>query len=108
MANFSPNLGVTNPSTTRPTVIPNQNPVATIPLAKGSPCRTRIMKVTIHPPSATSTPTYSSRKNEQSQVILPARFVNSALRRLPPPVPVPPVECCVSRRKAAPVSSQKQ
>lgn len=108
MANFSPSLGVTNPRTTRPTVIPNQNPVAAIPLANGSPCRTRIMKVTIHPPSATSTPTYRSRKTAHNQVILPACFVSSALRRLPPPLPVPPVECCVSRRKTAPVSSQKQ
>ena len=33
------------------------NPVAVMPLAKGAPARTRIMKVTIQPPSATSVPT---------------------------------------------------
>ena len=57
MAVFSPSLGVTNPSVTRPTIRPSQNPVAVIPLAKGSPWRTRIMKMTIQPPRATSMPT---------------------------------------------------
>lgn len=57
IANFSPTLGVTNPSTTLPIVNPSQNPVAVMPLANGSPCRTWIMNSTIHPPSATSSPT---------------------------------------------------
>jgi hypothetical protein len=57
IANFSPNLGVTNPNTILPTVIPIQNPVAVMPLAKSSPLRTSSMNLTIQPPSATSTPT---------------------------------------------------
>lgn len=57
IASFSPTRGVTKPSKNRPTVIPSQKPVAVIPLAKAGPFRTRIMKVTIHPPKATSTPT---------------------------------------------------
>ena len=55
--NRSPMRGVTNPKTTRPTVMPSQKPVATIPEANGAPLRTSIMKTTIQPPSATSAPT---------------------------------------------------
>lgn len=68
IANFSPMRGVINPSAMRPTVIPSQNPVAVIPLAKDWPCRTWIMNVTIQPPRATSMPTYPSRKMAQIQV----------------------------------------
>jgi hypothetical protein len=68
----------------------------------------RIMKVTIHPPSATSTPTYNNKKKQHSHVTRPARFVNSALRRPLLPAALLSVECCMCRWKTAPVSSQKQ
>ena len=57
IANFSPSRGVTNPSTTRPTVMPSQKPMAVMPLANSVPWRTWIMKTTIQPPRATSMPT---------------------------------------------------
>lgn len=49
----SPIIGVMKPSTTRPTVRPSQKPVAVIPEGNGWPLRTRIMKLTIQPPSDT-------------------------------------------------------
>lgn len=57
MANFSPIRGVAKPRAILPTAMPSQKPVAVMPLAKRLPSRTRIMKVTIQPPRATSTPT---------------------------------------------------
>lgn len=57
IASFSPILPVTNPSTTRPTVMPSQKPVAVIPLGKGAPPLTLNMNVTTQPPTATSVPT---------------------------------------------------
>lgn len=57
IASFSPILGVMNPSTTLPTAIPSQKPVAVIPLANAPPSLTLIMKVVIQPPSPTSVPT---------------------------------------------------
>lgn len=57
IANLSPILPVTNPRVTRPIVIPNQKPVAVIPLAKALPCLTLRANVTTQPPTATSMPT---------------------------------------------------
>ena len=102
---FSPTRGVTNPRATRPTVIPSQNPVAVIPLANAGPCRTRVMKVTIHPPSATSIPTYPSRKKAQSQVTRADGLRNSACRR--PPLSFPSCDRAVVCRNVAPVDFQK-
>ena len=56
MDTFKPTRGVTKPSTALPTVMPSQNPTATMPLAKSAPWRTLRINVTIHPPSATSAP----------------------------------------------------
>jgi len=100
MASFSPNLGVTNPSTTLPAVMPSQKPVALMPDAKGVPRLTWIMKVTIHPPNATSTPTYASKNREQTHV---TRLVRASLVR-------PPFLSLVrglAARNLAPVSGQK-
>lgn len=104
---FSPIRGVTNPKTTRPTVIPNQKPVAVIPLANGSPCRTRIIKVTIHPPKATSIPTYPRRKMAQIQVTRADGRRKSACRRMPF-LPLSAADRAVALRKAAAVDFQKQ
>jgi hypothetical protein len=104
IATFSPTRGVTNPKITRPTVIPNQNPVAVIPLAKAPPCRTRIIKVTIHPPNATSTPTYPSKNNAQSQVTRAAGRLNSAF--LKPPFLLS-ADDTLDARKSAAVDFQK-
>jgi hypothetical protein len=106
IANFSPTRGVTKPSRIRPTVIPNQNPVAVIPLAKAPPFRTRIMKVTIHPPSATSTPTYPSKNAAHSQVTRAEGRVKSAV--LSPPFLLSPPVSALACRKTAPVAFQKQ
>ena len=83
MARFSPILGVTKPSTRRPTVMPSQKPVAAIPLANGSPLRTWIMNSTIQPPSETSTPTYPSRKTAHSHVTRAAGIRSTVSRRFP-------------------------
>lgn len=100
MASFSPNLGVTNPSTTLPAVMPSQKPVALIPDAKGVPRLTWIMNVTIHPPNATSTPTYASKNSEQIHV---TRFVRASLVR----PPLLSVVLGFAARNLAPVSGQK-
>lgn len=106
IANFSPTRGVTKPNRILPTVIPNQNPVAVIPLANAPPFRTRIMKVTIHPPSATSTPTYPSKNNAHNQVTRAEGRVKSAVFN-PPFLLSPPVSA-LACRKIAPVAFQKQ
>lgn len=106
IASFSPTLGVTNPSKIRPTVIPNQKPVAVIPLAKAPPFLTRIMKVTIHPPSATSTPTYPSKNSAHSQVTRADGRVNNAVFK--PPFLLSPPLSAVDCRNTAPVAFQKQ
>lgn len=84
IATFSPIRGVTKPNTTLPTVIPNQNPVAVMPLENAPPCRTLIMKVTIHPPRATSIPTYARRKRAQIQVTRAEGWENRAFLTPPP------------------------
>lgn len=109
MAVFSPILGVTKPRIRRPMARPSQNPVAVIPDANASPCRTWItkraqcqrslcrrvdgpcdlsgrinsLKTTIHPPSATSIPTYPSRNRAQSQVTRAEGLLVSASRSDP-------------------------
>lgn len=98
IARFSPSLGVTNPSTTRPTVIPNQKlagsqschcqgllhtetyPVAIKPDSNCAPFRTSIMKVTTQPPSATSMPTYTSKKKALTHATLVFRAARVAPR----------------------------
>lgn len=106
MAIFSPIKGVTNPRITRPTVIPSQNPVAVMLLGNGAACRTSFMNVTIHPPSATSTPTYPSKKIEQTQVIRADGIVVRTLRK-PACSDVSPGCCFLASRNDAPVESQK-
>jgi hypothetical protein len=78
MARFSPTLGVTNPSTTLPTVTPSQNPVAVMPLANRDAWRMVIINVTIHPPSPTSTPMYINRNAVIVHVVLAAGSVPRA------------------------------
>ena len=105
IAIFSPTRGVTNPSTMRPTVIPSQNPVAVIPLAKALPSRTRIMKVTIQPPSATSTPTYPNKKMAHSHVTRAEGRLNSA--RFNPPCRFSSADCTFAARNSAALAFQK-
>lgn len=64
-------------------MIPNQNPMAVMPLANSAPWRTWIMNTTIQPPKATSMPTYPSKNRAQSQVTRAEGRVTSASRRLP-------------------------
>jgi hypothetical protein len=104
IANFSPNLGVTKPNTILPTVIPIQNPVATIPLANSSPSRTSSINLTIQPPSATSMPTYPRRKRAQSHVTRACgRRISASFMRLS----FVPLVRGLAARNAAPVSRQK-
>lgn len=106
MAIFSPIKGVTNPRTTRPRVIPSQNPVDVMLLENGAACRTSFMNVTTHPPSATSTPTYPSKKIEQVQVIRAEGIVDKTLRK-PASSDVSPGCCFLASWNDAPVESQK-
>ena len=65
VASLSPSRAVTNPNTILPAVIPSQKPIDVIPLGNGSASLTSLMRVTIHPPIETSTPTYRSNRNAQ-------------------------------------------
>jgi hypothetical protein len=108
IAIFSPIKGVTKPRIIRPVVIPSQNPVDIILLGNGAAWRTSFMKVTTHPPRATSTPTYPSKKKAHSQVI---RAVGIVKRTLLNPAfsdePLSPGCCFFSSWNDAPVESQK-
>lgn len=92
--------GVTKPSTTRPAVMPIQKPVATMPESKAAPSRSRVMNTTIHPPSATSTPTYASRNTAATQL---TRDRSASLSS--PPLSV--VDDALCDRNRWPVAPQK-
>ena len=85
---YIPRNSVTTPNTSRPNVIPAQNPVGMRPDSKAPPWRTSLMKSTIHPPIDTkpyvstglryyglidrvpSTPMYAKRNKAITQTIL--------------------------------------
>jgi hypothetical protein len=70
-------------------VIPIQNPVAVIPLAKFSPFLTSSINLTIQPPSATSIPTYPRKKIAQHHVTLAnGIFATASFMRFSFPSPV--------------------
>lgn len=70
IARKPPSREVTNPKTSRPTVMPPQNPVAVALPARVEAPRTFVMKTTIQPPMETSVPTYKKMNREKNQVSL--------------------------------------